>query len=54
MAFDTLIANGTVIDGTGSFRYDADVGVTAGKIAAIGSLESTEASRIIDSSSPPD
>ena len=46
--FDTLIANGTVIDGTGRLRYDADVGITGGKIAAIGSLEDSEAARVID------
>ena len=48
MAFDTLIKNGTVIDGTGALRYDADVGITGGKIAAIGRLEDAEAARSID------
>ena len=50
MAFDTLIRNGTVIDGTGRLRYDADVGLSAGKIEAIGSLENAEAATMIDAS----
>jgi N-acyl-D-amino-acid deacylase len=50
MAFDTLIKNGTVIDGTGRLRYDADVGVSRGKIEAIGRLEKAEAARTIDAS----
>lgn len=48
MGFDTLIANGTVIDGTGRLRYAADVGITNGKIEAIGSLENADATRVID------
>ena len=38
MAYDLLIKNGTVIDGTGAPRYRADVAVTNGKIAEIGKL----------------
>ena len=48
MAFDTLIKNGTIIDGTGRLRYDADVGIRGGKIEAIGSLGDAEAGRIVD------
>ena len=48
MAFDTLIRNGTIIDGTGRLRYDADVGIRGGKIDAIGSLEDAEAGRVVD------
>ncbi len=48
MAFDTLIKNGTIIDGTGRLRYDADVGIRGGKIEAIGSLEDAEAGRTVD------
>ena len=51
MAFDTLIKNGTIIDGTGRLRYDADVGIRGGKIEAIGSLEDAEAGRIVDAES---
>ena len=48
MAFDTLIRNGTVIDGTGRLRYVADVGISRGKIEAIGRLENAEAVRTVD------
>ena len=34
--YDLVIRNATVIDGTRAPRYQADVAVTAGKIAAIG------------------
>ncbi len=36
MAYDLVIRNGTVIDGTGSPAYEADVAVEGSKIAAIG------------------
>ena len=48
MAFDTVIKNGTVIDGTGQLRYRADVGISEGKISAIGDLGEAEAARTID------
>jgi N-acyl-D-aspartate/D-glutamate deacylase len=38
MAFDLLVKNGTVVDGSGAARYRADVGVQNGKITAIGRL----------------
>ena len=38
-AFDLLIKNGTVIDGSGSPMFKADVGVKNGKIAEIGILD---------------
>ena len=50
MEFDTLIKGGTIVDGTGRLRYDADVGVKAGKIAAIGQLGNAAAAREIDAS----
>ena len=46
--FDALIRNGTVIDGTGKSRYDADVSIVQGKIAAMGRLGSAEAAKTID------
>ena len=50
MAFDTLIKHGTIIDGTGKLRYDADLGITGGRIAAISKLEKVEAGQVIDAS----
>jgi N-acyl-D-aspartate/D-glutamate deacylase len=38
MAYDLLIRNGVVIDGSGMPRYRADVGVRHGRIAAIGRI----------------
>ena len=46
--FDLVIHNGHVIDGTGSPWYAADVGIRAGKIAAIGRLSGAPARRSID------
>ena len=48
MAFDTVILNGTVIDGTGRPGYRADVGVAGGKITAVGDLAEAEAEERID------
>ena len=41
--FDIVIRNGMLIDGTGNRRRCADVGITAGKIAAVDSLAEAEA-----------
>ena len=46
--FDIIIANGHVIDGSGSPWIAADVGIRAGKIAAIGRLDKAAAKRRID------
>lgn len=50
MALDLLIKNGTIIDGTGELRYDADLGISGGKIKVIGNLEDAQAGRVIDAS----
>ena len=47
MAYDLLIKNGTVIDGTGAPRRQADVAVMDGKIAEIGKIKDG-ASKTID------
>ena len=46
--YDLIIANGHVIDGTGSPWYSADVGIRGGRIAAIGKLKNARAARRID------
>src|SRR5919204_793880 len=38
MAYDLLIRNGVVVDGSGMPRYRADIGVRHGRIAAIGRI----------------
>jgi dihydroorotase/N-acyl-D-amino-acid deacylase len=46
--FDIVIANGHVIDGTGSPWYAADIGIRHGRIAAIGRLSGVAAKQRID------
>ena len=41
MAYDIVIRNGTVVDGTGAAPFKADVAVQDGKIAKIGTVEET-------------
>ena len=36
--FDTIIRGGTIVDGKGGIPYVADIGITGGRIAAIGTL----------------
>ena len=47
-AFDFVILNGHVVDGTGSPWYAADIGVRDGRIAAIGRLAGAAAKQTID------
>jgi dihydroorotase/N-acyl-D-amino-acid deacylase len=47
-AFDIVITNGHVIDGTGSPWYSGDVGIREGRIAAIGNLSAASRKRTID------
>ncbi|MGO9268076.1 MAG: N-acyl-D-amino-acid deacylase family protein [Candidatus Binataceae bacterium] len=49
MAYDLLIKNGTIVDGTGAPRFRADVAVAGDRIAAIGKI-SEGAKRTIDAS----
>src|SRR5204862_3087185 len=39
MKFELLIRNATVIDGTRAPRFEADIGVSSGKISRIGKLK---------------
>jgi N-acyl-D-amino-acid deacylase len=47
-AFDVVITNGHIMDGTGSPWYSGDLGIRAGKIAAIGNLSQMPRKRTID------
>jgi N-acyl-D-amino-acid deacylase len=49
-AFDVVITNGHIIDGTGSPWYSGDLGIRDGKIAAIGNLTAAQRKRTIDAS----
>jgi dihydroorotase/N-acyl-D-amino-acid deacylase len=46
--YDLIIANGRIIDGTGSPWYSGDVAIRDGHIAAIGNLANAKAKRTID------
>src|ERR1035437_1960110 len=46
--FDIVIVNGHIMDGTGSPWYSGQVGIRAGRIAAIGNLEGAERRQTID------
>jgi len=45
---DILIQNGVVVDGTGKQAYEADVGITAGRIAVVAKEIKQEAKRTIE------
>jgi N-acyl-D-amino-acid deacylase len=47
-AFDLVITNGHIIDGTGSPWYSGDVGIRDGRVAAIGNLAAAPRKRTID------
>ena len=49
MSHDLIIKNGTIVDGTGAARYQADVAVANGKIAEIGKI-TDGAKKTIDAS----
>jgi N-acyl-D-aspartate/D-glutamate deacylase len=48
--FDTIIKNGTVVDGTRVPRYRADIGIKNGKVAKIGRLNPSDATKVVDAS----
>ncbi|HUN41635.1 MAG TPA: amidohydrolase family protein [Acetobacteraceae bacterium] len=45
-AFDLVIRNGTVIDGSGAAPIDADIGITGNRIAAVGTIAGSGAEEI--------
>jgi dihydroorotase/N-acyl-D-amino-acid deacylase len=47
-AFDLVITNGHIVDGTGSPWYSGDLGIRDGRIAAIGNLSSAARKRTLD------
>lgn len=47
-AFDLILLNARVVDGTGGAAYMADVGIRDGRIAAIGGVQDASASERID------
>ena len=46
--FDTVIKNGTIIDGTGLPRFKGDIAIRGGKIAKIGRVNAADATEVID------
>ncbi|MSO77549.1 MAG: D-aminoacylase [Alphaproteobacteria bacterium] len=48
--FDLIIRNGTLIDGTGAPRHQADLAITGGRIGAMGDLAKSSADRTLDAS----
>jgi N-acyl-D-aspartate/D-glutamate deacylase len=48
--FDTIIRGGTIIDGSRMPRFKADIGIQGGKVAAVGHLDKSAASRVLDAS----
>jgi dihydroorotase/N-acyl-D-amino-acid deacylase len=48
LAFDLVITNGHIIDGTGSPWYSGDIGIRNGRVAAIGNLSAASRQRTID------
>ena len=49
MAYDVLIRNGTLVDGTGAPRFQADIAIANGRIAEIGKVKDG-AKQVIDAS----
>lgn len=50
MMVDLIIKNGTIIDGTGTDAFIADIAIKGDKIIAIGKLDGMETERLIDAS----
>src|SRR3984893_10008332 len=48
--FDTVVKNGMIIDGTRAPRYRGDIGIKDGRIAELGRLRSSDATRTLEAS----
>jgi len=46
--YDLIIRNGRIVDGSGNPWYRGDIGIRAGRIAAIGDLQGATAPRVVD------
>src|SRR5688572_20739479 len=47
-AYDVIIRNGTVIDGSGSAPFPADVAIIGNRIARVGRIPATSAPVVVD------
>ena len=50
--FDVVVRHGTVVDGSGRARYDADVGVRLGRVVAVGDLSAANATNCCSGVTP--
>lgn len=48
MSYDSLIRNGTIVDGSGRERFVSDVAIKDGRIAKIGAVDPAEAGECLD------
>src|SRR5262245_2938384 len=46
--FEIAIRGGSVVDGTGTPRFTADVGIRGGRIAEVGRIDASRAERVLD------
>ena len=46
--YDLVLSNGTIVDGTGSARFDSDIGIKDGRIVAVGDLASEASTKAVD------
>jgi N-acyl-D-amino-acid deacylase len=49
-AFDTIVKDGTIVDGTRLPRYRGDIGIKGGRITEIGDLRTSDAKEVLDAS----
>jgi N-acyl-D-amino-acid deacylase len=47
-AYDVIIKNGTIVNGTGMPRFKGDIAISGEKIAAVGSLDNATANIVVD------